>query len=150
MIVFDLACVCGFCFEGWFKDHADYVSQEREGLLSCPQCGGKNCLRKILSPVAYRKKNAGTCTAPRPGEADGDTAPIAAAAEQAIRILQEFVEKKFEDVGAEFARKTLKMHYGVEEARNIRGVVTPAEEKMLAKEGVEYLKIPTLVKKENQ
>jgi hypothetical protein len=149
MIVFDLACECGFSFEGWFKDHDDFVNQERDGLLICPRCGGRNCLRKILSPVTFRK-NAVTCSVPRNPEADAGAAPITAAAEQVNNALREFVENNFEDVGAEFARKSLKIHYGVEEAKNIRGVATPDEEKMLDKEGVRFVKIPILVKKENQ
>jgi hypothetical protein len=36
MIVFDLACECGFLFEGWFKDHEEFTRQEREGLLRIP------------------------------------------------------------------------------------------------------------------
>lgn len=148
MIVFDLACQCGFHFEGWFKDHEEFASQEREGLLSCPKCGGRQCLRKVLSPVAYQKKSS---RPPAAGQSPSATDPARTvdSLEQTMRTIQEFVEKNFEDVGSDFARRTLKIHYGVEEAKNIRGVVTPAEEKMLDKEGVQYLKIPTLDKKES-
>ena len=34
------------------------------------------------------------------------------------------------------------MHYGVTESRNIRGVSTKEEEKLLSKEGVQFFKIP--------
>jgi hypothetical protein len=148
MIVFDLACQCGFHFEGWFKDHEEFASQEREGLLTCPKCGGRQCLRKLLSPVAYQKKSSRN---PADGQSPSATDParLVDSLEQTIQTIQEFVEKNFEDVGSDFARRTLKIHYGVEEAKNIRGVVTPAEEKMLDKEGVQYLKIPTLGKKES-
>ncbi|MBU4260669.1 MAG: DUF1178 family protein [Proteobacteria bacterium] len=147
MIVFDLACECGFFFEGWFKDHEEFAKQEREGLLICPQCQGRQCLRKVLSPVAYQKKSCGTLADGKP-PAEMDPARLAESVEQTIRIIQEFVEKNFEDVGSDFTRKTLKIHYGVEEPKNIRGVVTQAEEKMLDKEGIPYLKIPRLNKKE--
>jgi len=148
MIVFDLACECGFLFEGWFKDHEEFALQEREGLLICPKCGGRQCLRKVLSPVAYQKKSSRS-SADELSSSVTDPARMAESLEQSIRTLQEFVEKNFEDVGSDFARKTLKIHYGVEEPKNIRGVVTPAEEKMLDKEGVQYLKIPVLDKKES-
>ena len=49
MIVFDLACTCGFQFEGWFRDHEDFSAQGRAGLLQCPSCGG-SAIRKLLSP----------------------------------------------------------------------------------------------------
>ena len=54
----------------------------------------------------------------------------------------DFVEKNFDDVGCDFAKEALKIHYGVEEPRNIRGVSTKEEEKMLKEEGIDFLKIP--------
>jgi hypothetical protein len=60
--------------------------------------------------------------------------------------LQDYVERNFEDVGTQFAEKTLKIHYGVEDAKNIRGVVSEEEEKVLNKEGITLLKIPMLKK----
>jgi len=42
------------------------------------------------------------------------------------------------------------MHYGVSEPRNIRGVATEEEEKMLKDEGVEFFKIPIIPKKEEK
>ena len=146
MIIFDLACECGFLFEGWFKDHEEFASQQREGLLTCPKCGGRRCLRKVLSPVAYQK-SCGTLTDRQPS-AEMDPARLADSVMQSMRTLQEFIEKNFEDVGSDFTRKTLKIHYGVEEPKNIRGVVTPAEEKILDKEGIRYLKMPMPRKKE--
>jgi len=37
------------------------------------------------------------------------------------------------------------MHYGVSEARNIRGVSTKEEEKTLIEEGVQFFKVPMSV-----
>jgi hypothetical protein len=54
----------------------------------------------------------------------------------------DYVEKNFDDVGCDFAKEALKIHYGVEEPRNIRGVSTKAEEKMLKEEGIDFVKIP--------
>jgi hypothetical protein len=54
----------------------------------------------------------------------------------------EFVEKNFDNVGCQFASEALKIHYGVTEPRNIRGVSTQAEEKLLEQEGVQFIKIP--------
>ena len=54
----------------------------------------------------------------------------------------DFVEKNFDDVGCDFAKEALKIHYGVEQPRNIRGISTKEEEKMLKEEGVQFLKIP--------
>ena len=144
MIVFDLACLCGYQFEGWFQDHDDYLAQQGAGLLSCPECGG-NTIRKIMSAVAVRT-----------GDVDGHASTHAGSdsfAESAAAVLhklQEYVEKSFEDVGSELPEKALKIHYGIEEARNIRGVATPQEEKMLKEEGIELLKIPMFKKEEKK
>ncbi len=67
-------------------------------------------------------------------------------AEKALKTLQKFVEENFEDVGTELATESLKIHYGVAEARNIRGVTTDLEEKKLKEEGIAILKIPFPVK----
>lgn len=59
-----------------------------------------------------------------------------------LRSLQNYIVENFEDVGVNLAEKSLKIYYGVDEVRNIRGVATSDEEKMLKKEGIELLKIP--------
>ncbi len=61
---------------------------------------------------------------------------------QVGKEIVDFVEKNFDDVGCDFAKEALKIHYGVEEPRNIRGVSTKEEEKMLKEEGIDFLKIP--------
>ena len=58
------------------------------------------------------------------------------------RKIVDFVEKNFDDVGSDFTKEALKMHYGVSEPRNIRGVSTKEEEKTLKEEGVQFIKIP--------
>jgi hypothetical protein len=140
MIVYDLTCVCGYIFEGWFQDRDDFVAQLEAGFLSCPDCGG-NAIRKILSPVSLgsrRETSSLTTTA----EKEGGVSPEALL--HALKTVQKFVEKNFEDVGTKLAEESLKIHYGVEEARNIRGVVTEEEEKVLEREGIELLKVPIL------
>ncbi len=54
----------------------------------------------------------------------------------------DYVGKNFDDVGCDFAKEALKIHYGVKEARNIRGISTKEEEKMLKEEGIDFVKIP--------
>lgn len=143
MIVFDLTCTCGCEFEGWFNSHDDFTKQLEQGGLECPRCGGSE-IRKILSPVAVCTR-AG-CRPRR--EKDGK--PDAAVAEMATEVrnvLQEYIEKNFEDVGAALPEESLKMHYGIKEARNIRGVATAEETKMLQEEGIELVKVPWVAKK---
>ena len=58
----------------------------------------------------------------------------------------EYVENNFDNVGADFAEEALKMHYGVAEPRNIRGVSTPKEEETLKDQGINFFKFPVPVK----
>jgi len=138
MIVYDLACGCGFIFEGWFQDRAEFLGQLETGLISCPDCGG-NEIRKILSPVSVRNSHP---SSPAATGTAGDNDVSATAVLAALRTIRKYVEKNFEDVGTKLAEESLKIHYGVEEPRNIRGVVTAEEEKTLEREGIELLKVP--------
>jgi hypothetical protein len=45
-------------------------------------------------------------------------------------------------VGNRFADVALKIHYGEEEKRNIKGTTTAQEEDNLKEEGVQFVKIP--------
>jgi len=139
MITFDLACNCGNIFEGWFQDRQDFQSQQEHCQLVCPACGGQD-IHKVLSPVGVKRGEPLTRQTENPEPAN-ETDPV----EAAVRILekiQDYVVKNFENVGTQLTEKTLKMRYGVEEPRNIRGVATEAEEKLLKDEGIELLKIP--------
>jgi hypothetical protein len=142
MIVFDLACECGLIFEGWFGDRADFERQEADGLLVCPACGGGE-VRKILSPVRRYSR----------GQGEGGGPPVAAASPEAkalelLKTLQNYVLDNFEDVGSRLCEESLKVRFGLAKERNIRGVVTEAEEKMLDQEGIKLLKIPLPAKPE--
>ena len=135
MIVFDLTCECGLQFEGWFRNADDLQNQQKKGLLSCPSCQG-NQVRKILSPVAGRSKAERNEVPSVPGLSTEE------AAAEVLSSLQEYVISNYEDVGTKLAEESLKIHYGLEKPRNIRGVSSEEDEKVLKKEGIEILKIP--------
>lgn len=143
MIVFDLACICGFTFEGWFQDRQDFENQQTASFLVCPECGSRE-IRKILSPIRSSSNNQTT----NPSQNDTNFSESMEDAIKALEALQKFVEENFENVGADFARESLKIHYGVSEPRNIRGVTTESEEKKLKEEGINLIKIPMPVKNE--
>jgi hypothetical protein len=142
MIVFDLLCICGYQFEGWFHDSEGFSCQQRAGLLTCPECSGTD-VHKILSPVAV---HTGSSSSPAPVDRDN---PPAAWQQAVLHKLQEYVRDNFEDVGPKLASEALKMHYGITGPRKIRGVASPAEEKTLQDEGVRLLKIPMPARDEN-
>ncbi len=116
--------------------------------MNCPLCDSGD-VHKILSPVAGRKLSS-HAIAPElqhVGVVAGENDSLAAA-EKILEKLQQYVEKNFEDVGVQLTEETLKMHYGVSELRNVRGVASEEQEKILKQEGIELLKIPMTVRKE--
>jgi hypothetical protein len=142
MIVFDLVCVCGFTFEGWFQDRSDFDNQQTASFIVCPQCGGRE-IRKLLSPIRFQSAGSAEETHLQKGSTDSVSPEDV---DKALETLQKFVEENFEDVGVDLAKESLKMHYGVSKPRNIRGVTTESEEKKLQEEGISLLKIPMPVK----
>lgn len=143
MIVYELACDCGYTFEGWFQDRHDFEKQHAAVFLVCPDCGS-NKIRKILSPIRFQ--SASQVPPEKASEVHSTEVEQLAEVTKALETLQNFVEKNFEDVGTDLAKESLKIHYGVSESRNIRGVTTAAEEEELQKEGIELLKIPMPLK----
>lgn len=132
MIVFDLKCIQGHKFEGWFDDGKAYEDQKAKGLLNCPVCNDED-VSKI--PTAFSIK------ASHP-----EKSPALAQKELAKfeKTLAAFIEKNFDNVGSRFATEALKIHYGVTEPRNIRGTSTQEEEKTLKEEGIAFIKVPVV------
>jgi hypothetical protein len=145
MIVFDLECINGHVFEGWFDDREDLDRQQAQGLLQCPVCDSFSVSPK-LSAVAIRKS-----ASPAPA---GSGREMATQAQMEVMAeltekMSRYVENNYEDVGASFAKEALEMHYGAKAFKQIRGTTTKEEEKTLEKEGVPVLKIPDF-KKDNE
>lgn len=130
MIAYDLQCANGHSFEGWFEDVKSYEDQEAKGLIACPVC---NVTAVVRIPSTFAIKSSQNVKSFSDRQSD-----LAAIGHKIV----EFVEKNFDDVGCNFAREALKMHYGAAEPRNIRGVSTKEEEKTLKEEGVQFFKFP--------
>jgi hypothetical protein len=130
MIAYDLQCINGHSFEGWFEDRQTYEEQEKNGFISCPICNSTSIAR-VPSTFAIRSSNS----LKNFYDPDEDLSDI-------NRKIVDFVEKNFDDVGSDFTKEALKMHYGVVEPRNIRGVSTKEEEKTLKEEGIQFIKVP--------
>lgn len=127
MIIFDLRCANDHRFEGWFDSGDDLECQLAQEEIACPYCEDVR-IERVPSRVSIKKK-----TAPSP-ELDSTY--------HAWRKLCDYVHDNFEDVGHNFAKEALKVHHGQTKERNIRGVTTEGEEKMLEEEGVPFVKIP--------
>jgi len=132
MIAYDLQCTNGHSFEGWFEDRKAYLDQKKRGLITCPVCNDTS-VHHLPSTFAIKSAKAF-----KPKALSSEEVTLAKIRKEAI----EFVEKNFDDVGCDFAKEALKIHYGATEARNIRGVSTKDEEKTLKEEGIQFFKIP--------
>jgi hypothetical protein len=133
MIAYDLQCPDGHRFEGWFEDSKAFEQQQRKGLIACPVCGHTEVVRL---PSVFAIKGVKHAAAPPP--------QVRVPSEQEImaRAIMHYVEHNFDNVGTDFAKEALKIHYGVTEPRNIRGVSSPQEEQTLRQEGVTFFKFP--------
>lgn len=132
MIIYDVKCENGHTFEGWFKDRQAWIEQNARRLICCPVCNSSQVeiAPSSLTIMGKDSKMSGKKDAQ-------DMAPG-----QVLRILHEYIEHHFEDVGNKFAEVALKIHAGDEEKRNIKGTTTPQEEAVLKEEGVSFIKIP--------
>jgi hypothetical protein len=139
MIAYDLQCSNGHQFEGWFEDSQSFDRQKKDGLIACPVCED-TAVVKMPSTFAI-KGTSGTVPLNPDGKID-----LAAMGKQIV----DYVEKNFDNVGADFAEEALKMHFGVTEPRNIRGVSTPGEEESLKSQGISFFKFPVPSKSSEQ
>jgi hypothetical protein len=137
MIAYDLQCADGHTFEGWFEDRKAYLNQQKKRLIACPVCNDTSV--DIIPSTFAIKSSQSSKPVPQPPPAEKDD--LHEISKQAI----DFVEKNFDDVGCNFAKEALKIHYGASEPRNIRGVSTEEEEKTLEDEGIQFFKIPVPV-----
>jgi hypothetical protein len=137
MIAFDLTCSNGHSFEGWFKDLESFNEQNSKGMITCPFCKNTDITR-ILSPVAIKSSQGEE----KPREVEPDYKKLA-------NGIMEYIKNNFDNVGTDFSKEALKMHYGVAEKRNIRGSATAVEEEILKEEGIKFFKIPSIKPKDD-
>jgi len=139
MIAFDLVCSNGHKFECWFKDSDSFEEQRAFRVIHCPVCNDHQ-VKKAISSFAIKKYSDRREVKEEKKEEKIDSTQ----AYQALRVITEYVNKNFEDVGLDFAREALKIHFGESKKRNIKGTALPDEEKVLKDEGVPFLKIPLI------
>ena len=129
MIAFDLICLNGHIFECWFKDSASFEEQKSSGIINCPICDDHQ-VERVFSPFMVKKGE-------EKKKEEGNP-------HRALRLIQEYLDKHFEDVGMNFTKEALKMHWGESEKRNIKGTATPQDETLLKEEGIQFLKVPII------
>jgi hypothetical protein len=131
VIIYDVKCENGHKFEGWFKDRHAWIEQNAQRLICCPICNSSN-VEIAPSSITIMGKDS------KIADKNNDKA---IAPGQALQWLQQYIGSNFEDVGNKFAEVALKIHFGDEEKRNIKGTTTSQEEATLKEEGVSFIKI---------
>jgi hypothetical protein len=142
MIVFDLLCVGGHRFEGWFASATDFASQNERRLVGCPTCGSAEVERVPSAtranlgaqPPKVEKKPEKT------PDMEGKD-PFAIAQMLYSRMLDELLTKS-EDVGKQFPEEARRIHYKEAAARPIRGQATDEEHDELVDEGIPVARLP--------
>lgn len=143
MIVFDLSCVEGHRFEGWFGSSEDFTRQQARGLVGCPQCGSVEVTKAPMAPAVPTKGNARA--EPVPARHPVANRAMPPEVREAMNALAEAQVKALKDstwVGARFADETRAMHYGEREHATIHGQATPEEAKGLIDEGIPVSPLP--------
>lgn len=139
MIAFDLTCANGHTFEGWFDNLESFERQDSENMIICPLCENTE-VKRILSPVTMKSSSG---SSQKNNDLPIDYQKLA------MEVVN-YIQNEFEDMGSEFTKEALKIHYGATEARNIRGTATKDEEKILEEEGVPFVRFPPANKTNNK
>ncbi len=141
MIHYQLRCVDGHEFEGWFKGSAAFETQAERRLLSCPRCGTTEVGRGLMAP-AVRTRSGHLAVGATAGEA-----PVVAMPDEMRAVLQRIraeVERNCEDMGDGFADEAIRMSRGEAERRGIYGNASDEDREVLADEGIAVVRIPWL------
>jgi hypothetical protein len=130
MIVYQLHCDAEHGFEGWFRSSEDFVLQQRELLIECPECGSRDISRSISAAHVHTKNNY---------ETSHQLTTIATANQAVRKKLMQFLRDNFRDVGSDFAETARKMHTQEIPPESIRGEVSRDDYAAMREEGVEII-----------
>ena len=143
MIIFDLTCVHGHRFEGWFASSDEFDRQKDAMLVTCPICDDVG-IERVPSAQVHVPRAAGRESAPSE-PADPDSAPshdaVAGMPAEVLAKLREIV-RNTENVGRRFPEEARRIHYKEAPARSIRGQASRDEAQELSDEGIEFAPLP--------
>ena len=136
MKVYNLSCALTHSFEGWFASEEDCLSQQANGLLTCPICNSNEVIRLP--------------SAPHIGDRLGERNAVQTQTQLEPQMQEAFLKgvrqliNGSEDVGTAFAEEARRIHYHEAPGRNIRGQTTQDEAESLREEGIQVLALPAL------
>jgi hypothetical protein len=152
MILYRLKCKKGHEFEAWFASGAAFDTQEKRGMLSCPNCGTSKVSKALMAPRIAKRSKTKAKPSETPAEAPKpEMQRVAAHSELAatLRKLRAEIEAKSEYVGPRFSEEARKIHYEEVPSRGIHGEATADEAKALQEEGIEFFPLPVLPEDRN-
>ncbi|SON57348.1 hypothetical protein HDIA_3807 [Hartmannibacter diazotrophicus] len=172
MIRYQLTCIEGHGFDGWFRSSADFDDQEARGLLACPMCGSSHVKKALMAPsvvaspeTARRQEaesgqtsgsEAGPAAEPAAMPVPAPTVALPSATTEkmaemisALREIRQKLVENSEDVGSRFPEEARRIHYGEAPQRGIHGAASPEDAKALADEGIDILALPMLPEDRN-
>mgnify|MGYP000995938836 FL=1 len=138
MIKYNLICKNKHEFESWFSDSEEFEKLLQKKLLECIFCNSKEVKKTIMSPKVLNSKNI--------FEAENINNKELAKVKNDLSKLRKFVEKNFEYVGNNLAKKVREVYYDKKNKKNIYGTTTSKERDELLEEGIEITSIPWIEK----
>ena len=138
MIKYNLICKNKHEFESWFSDSEEFEKLLQKKLLECIFCNSKEVKKTIMSPKVLNSKNI--------FEAENINNKELAKVKNDLSKLRKFVEKNFEYVGNNLAKKVREAYYDKKNKKNIYGTTTSKERDELLEEGIEITSIPWVEK----
>ena len=143
MIIFDLSCVHGHRFEGWFASSEEFERQKGAMLVTCPICDDAR-IERVPSAQVRVPKAAGRESA-APETADAENAPshdVVAGMPQEVMLKLREIVRNTENVGRRFPEEARRIHYNEAPARSIRGQASKDEAQELKDEGIDFAQLP--------
>lgn len=138
MIKYNLICKNKHEFESWFSDSEEFEKLLQKKLLECIFCNSKEVKKTIMSPKVLNSKNI--------FEVENINNKELAKVKNDLSKLRKFVEKNFEYVGNNLAKKVREAYYDKKNKKNIYGTTTSKERDELLEEGIEITSIPWIEK----
>jgi hypothetical protein len=138
MIKYNLICKNKHEFESWFSDSEEFEKLLQKKLLECIFCNSKEVKKTIMSPKVLNSKNI--------FETENINNKELVKVKNDLSKLRKFVEKNFEYVGNNLAKKVREAYYDKKNKKNIYGTTTSKERDELLEEGIEITSIPWIEK----
>jgi len=151
VIIFDLTCVHGHRFEGWFASSDEFDRQKDALLVTCPVCDDVG-IERVPSAQVRIPRAAGRESAGNPETVAAEDAPshdVAAALPPEVVLKLREIVRSTENVGRRFPEEARKIHYNEAPARSIRGQASRDEAQELSDEGIDFTPLPPFLTRDS-